>query len=552
MTGGLPQIYSDNPAINAKMSMSTFRKMKKKVFREYRPPACESDYCQYCFDFDKKVLPEWHRVKAAAKEQLQDIMPNYFKDFDDFVVSRDLVSQPGAEAELLLHYIDRHREKGRCKECKDDSAHRSAFPCGLLVLRQRGSGFPQTSRIRLGIGETKVLAKLRPVVHLVQAYVHHRESNDQQSAALSKLASVDGLVQGHVLVHSDWKELETLPIMPTATGEMFYATARKQISVFGSFIMEHARDSTPASPKLKETYLIILTDILDHTCLISNMFVDRVIQLKSDRPMSGLHIISDAGPHFRGYENLYHNCVTLVQKYDCEVFTHWGCEKHMKGRVDRLFGWFRGWLKSWVANRKAIVEIEDMKAACMAGVEASRQRNPEFPKVVIHISDPVKPTTMKLLKPSGFLIRRSYCLSSSPCSASSYGVKVFNHLYSDKPMSIHLHDLNVSTATPENLDWRRGMYTEGRNNWDTDPVSAMGKETELTRRFADQKRGAKQRGWRRHGLPSLDSQIAKAKRRLENQTHRNTVKLAAQKAAAASPPSSPSSSTSSSSSGSES
>lgn len=110
-----------------------------------------------------------------------------------------------------------------------------------------------------------------------------------------------------------------------------------------SCIIEHARDSTQASPKLKDTCVIILTDIFDHTCLISNIFVHGVRQMKDARSMSTLHIVFDAGPHFRGHENVYHNCVTLVQRYNCEVITHWGCEKHMEGRVDRLFGWCRGW-----------------------------------------------------------------------------------------------------------------------------------------------------------------------------------------------------------------
>lgn len=70
LTGSLSGISSQNPEIHSAMSESTFRRMKKKVFMEYRAPACESDYCQYCYDLDKKVLPGWQRTKDKAKQEL--------------------------------------------------------------------------------------------------------------------------------------------------------------------------------------------------------------------------------------------------------------------------------------------------------------------------------------------------------------------------------------------------------------------------------------------------------------------------------------------------
>ena len=128
------------------------------------------------------------------------------------------------------------------------------------------------------------------------------------------------------------------------------------------------------------------------------------------------------------------------------------------------------------------------------GWRESRRRNLEFPMVRFHISSPVKPKKTKCLELIDFLIKRSYCLTSSPCVVSSFGVKVQNHVYSDMPFALVLGDLKVKEAEVENLEWRRGMHTEGRENWDTDPLENVGKHTELTRRLDDQKAGSSSKG----------------------------------------------------------
>ena len=113
------------------------------------------------------------------------------------------------------------------------------------------NGFPRGARITFNTFQLDLLKTLRSHEKVVKAYAHHRESNAHQTEALNKLASPEGLPFKHVVVHSDWKELETLPIVRKATGEMFYATARKQISVFGSCVIEHSPASTRHAPVIK-------------------------------------------------------------------------------------------------------------------------------------------------------------------------------------------------------------------------------------------------------------------------------------------------------------
>ena len=144
-------------------------------------------------------------------------MPEHFATFDAYCCGHDIVSKPVLECKILEHFIGRHRNQGLCRRCA--SGCWVGCPFGLAALRVAGSGFPQRQRINLGAKEAQIGVQLRCHLKLIGAYVHHRESNDVQRAALSDL--VDNLQSKHVVLQSDWKEMETLPIVPTPRGKCF-------------------------------------------------------------------------------------------------------------------------------------------------------------------------------------------------------------------------------------------------------------------------------------------------------------------------------------------
>lgn len=266
LTDGLPQLYAHNPEIHRAMSMSTFRKMRKKVFMEYRAPSCESDYCHYCRTFDRKVFQELQYTKQKLKQQLQEIMPGCFNQFDNFAASFDLVNRPGAEAKLLLHYIDRHREESGCKECRDDSSPRDPFLCVLLALRIEESGFPQECRILLGNEETKVLAELRPLVRLVQAEVFNRP----KPSGLVTLG----------LVISFSQSLQALGRMPIAWPDNmrgFFAILDMLSTLQGWFYLLQCRFECLDSRFHDVFYKVLLTSLSPSSMLMSFLVVQATV-----------------------------------------------------------------------------------------------------------------------------------------------------------------------------------------------------------------------------------------------------------------------------------
>ena len=159
----------------------------------------------------------------------------------------------------LQHYIERHHEVRPCGK------HRSAtFPCGLSRLRQRSSGFPQNRRVDLHAVEAAAALKLQRVSKLLDGYLFHRSANEHQKPVLLKL--MEQPEPGHVALLSDWKELFTLPVRATQTGEEFYANSRKEISIWGSVIADRKSDD---SAEVLLTHVLILSSILDHTSVRS-------------------------------------------------------------------------------------------------------------------------------------------------------------------------------------------------------------------------------------------------------------------------------------------
>ena len=53
------------------------------------------------------------------------------------------------------------------------------------------------------------------------------------------------------------------------------------------------------------------------------------------------------------------------------VKIHFGCEKHMKSAIERLFGWVKSVLRRHRGRRLDLLEIKDMAQALRAGFRFS-------------------------------------------------------------------------------------------------------------------------------------------------------------------------------------
>ena len=315
-------IYQSAPGVYASMSESSFRRVLRRHLTEYRKPRLLTDYCQHCYDLDRKVMVDTRKAIQQWQQTLRNIMANYFEAWDAHCAATglNLEAQPGLYLQDFEHFIRRHCESKPCTEHRNTS-----FPCGLFHLRKRGSTFPQKDRFDLHQQEALAGHELRALFKLLLGYLHHREAKEVQHKAISALLAEPPL--GTVVLLSDWKELETLPQCWQATGDQFFAQARHEISIWGAEIVEHAESSTAEKPQVIRTQLVILSKILDHTALRTNQLVRIALEKRqSSRTMERLCVISDCGPHYRSLESCAHHLVTLHQSHECSVEIHWGCE----------------------------------------------------------------------------------------------------------------------------------------------------------------------------------------------------------------------------------
>ena len=130
----------------------------------------------------------------------------------------------------------------------------------------------------------------------------------------------------------------------------FFAQARHEVSVWGCLLVEHHDSSTVGKPLLIQTYMIIMSKILDHTALRTNQLL----------PWKRLALVSDCGPHYRSWEILSHGLYDLEKMYSIPVEIHFGCENHMNSGIDRLFGWTKAILRRTIEARRGMLEIGDM------------------------------------------------------------------------------------------------------------------------------------------------------------------------------------------------
>ena len=105
MTKQADSIFEDEPAIFTAMSNRTMKRIMKRHLWQYKPAWNESDWCQYCYDLDRKVIPQVEELMEEVRSRLCSKMSVYFQAFDTFASSICLSDQPGLFLRHFGHFI---------------------------------------------------------------------------------------------------------------------------------------------------------------------------------------------------------------------------------------------------------------------------------------------------------------------------------------------------------------------------------------------------------------------------------------------------------------
>ena len=512
LTDKATAVYQSEDSMFGNMSISTFRRVLRKHLTEYKRPRTLTDYCQHCADLEDSVLPEARKALDHWTKSLAAIMTNYWVPWETYVSSTSLSfdEQPGLYLSQFEHYINMHSRQHPCAKHRD-----SNFPCGQHASRRRGApGFAQARRIELHETEAAAGHELRAHLKLLMGYLHHRSAKEAQHTAITALLETPPL--GTAVLLSDWKELETLPQCWKQTGDQFFAQARHEVSIWGALLIEHDDASTVAVPVLIRTHFVVVSKILDHTALRTNQLIQIALQQKkSSKPWQRLALVSDCGPHYRSLESLAHGLVALHRSYKIPIEIHFGCEKHMKSAIDRLFGWVKAILRRHRERRKDLLEVKDLVLALRSGFAENKANNPQAPTVLVGLDESPVPTTSIVLVVKDFKISRTYCLSCTPSKLRPDEPRIWDHTFSSKPASVEVEYTLASGSLPST--WRTGFWSHASAAWKERPKPLEpNEESTLTRRYLAQKHllpNTLER--RRQLLPDFEEQARKRQKRLQ-------------------------------------
>ena len=78
---------------------------------------------------------------------------------------------------------------------------------------------------------------------------------------------------GEVIIRYDWKQNLTTPMANVETADMFYGTARMEMSVFGALVIQ----SHDGDLGVTVSHLVLVSPIIDHTALFSGVMLDAVM-----------------------------------------------------------------------------------------------------------------------------------------------------------------------------------------------------------------------------------------------------------------------------------
>ena len=94
---------------------------------------------------------------------------------------------------------------------------------------------------------------------------------------------------------------------------------------------------------------------MDHTCLRTNVPMDMILdRCCKNKACSSIALISDPGPHYRGYEALYFYLISTVESTTSEYIAAVR-NTAFKSVCDKLFGCFSAYLEKAEENKKEIL-----------------------------------------------------------------------------------------------------------------------------------------------------------------------------------------------------
>lgn len=106
-------IFDMEPDLQRQMSSSTFLRMLRGHFGEFRKSGRATDVCHHCVSFHEKIVPAFRRFRDQTIKALEEVMPSYFDAWEssEQVQTAESHGDWALAAEELLKFVRSHNRK---------------------------------------------------------------------------------------------------------------------------------------------------------------------------------------------------------------------------------------------------------------------------------------------------------------------------------------------------------------------------------------------------------------------------------------------------------
>ncbi|CAJ1426258.1 unnamed protein product [Effrenium voratum] len=456
------RMWSENEELQSLFSRTSFYKVLKKHFADFREGHRDTDVCSHCQCYWRHLVPRFHQDWATVHNDLKSVYPNYFDHFNP-----SNFADCGEEADAACKYINSH-----CARYREE---RERSGCDRLQLHT--------------FTEAPALVLLRGHRSLLRSYLWHMLSARRQQECLKKLMTPEGLPLEDSLLVFDWREKIRLPVGPQETGDMWHAQQKYAISCFGCCVFQW--EQLPGDEaKMRQTYLMLISEIREQTAEASNLMLEQVLAMANVSRAGCLHFFSDCGPHFRSAESLHHRVMQVCFQRKQTVRVNFLGEQHGKSLLDGAFGTtgMHGWLGRY-ALKKPIHSLDHLLTAFKAGADEAMALDPEGPRWLCEKVDfgTHRASEVRLFVSTGFKITRTYCMMALKPASRAKKPVVHNLVFPDIAIPAEgamSYQIQMHTRE-EPLEWKRS-YLEGEKTWELEPPNP-GDTTQLCRKHESQK-----------------------------------------------------------------
>ena len=247
----------------------------------YIEPRRETDKCSWCYQYKYEAIPRFEAALSTIVSKLESLYPDYFKYLKGRPVFQTCSDNAVQKVKMYKQYIDKH-----VSECPTPTSV-NAWKLGLAA----------GVRFQLHAEEARAVRALSLHQSILKDYDWHRAGNQRQGPFLRRLLAAPPSNERVLL--SDWKAYFDLPCGALTTTQMEFATSQKAVSIFGAVNVCWTEDE-----KLSKTWVIFITEVLDHTAEATNIMLgEALIRIPIQPWETRLHLISDGGRHCVPKEN---------------------------------------------------------------------------------------------------------------------------------------------------------------------------------------------------------------------------------------------------------